>query len=201
MTNSADDRHLVDAARRGDRTALDTLLRRHHDRVRAVCRRITGNDADAADATQEALLAVVRGLDRFDGRSSFSTWVYRVATNASLDELRRRRRRPVPASDHDDHEAGPVDRAADPSAHRHTDDLADRLVLDAALARLPEEFRVAVVLRDVADLDYAEIATVLGLPLGTVKSRIARGRSMLADAVTQTDGNHRAPTDRPTPEI
>ena len=60
----------------------------------AVCRRITGNDADAADATQEALLAVVRGLPRFDGRSRFSTWVYRIATNAALDELRRRQRRP-----------------------------------------------------------------------------------------------------------
>ena len=82
------------AAQAGDRGALDQLLRRHYDRMHAVCRRITGNEADAADAAQEAMIAVVRGLARFDGRSAFGTWVYRIATNASLDELRRRRRRP-----------------------------------------------------------------------------------------------------------
>ena len=81
------------AAQGGDRGALDQLLRRHYDRVHAVCRRITGNDADAADAAQEAMIAIVRNLDRFDGRSSFGTWAYRIATNASLDELRRRKRR------------------------------------------------------------------------------------------------------------
>ena len=90
------DAALVAAAQAGDRGALDTLLRRHHDRLYALCRRVTGNDADGADACQEALIAIVRGLDRFDGRSAFSTWAYRVATNACLDELRRRRRRPEP---------------------------------------------------------------------------------------------------------
>ena len=86
---------LVAAARRGDRRALDTLLRRHFDRVHALARRIMTNDADADDATQDALIAAVRGLSRFDGRSAFSTWLYRITTNACLDELRRRGRRPV----------------------------------------------------------------------------------------------------------
>src|SRR5690606_3712334 len=67
-----------------------------HDRVYAVCRRLAGNEADALDATQEALIAIVRGLGRFDGRAAFGTWAYRVATNACLDELRRRQRRPDP---------------------------------------------------------------------------------------------------------
>ena len=93
------DHELVTAAQGGDRGALDQLLRRHYDRVHAVCRRITGHEADAADAAQGAMIAIVRNLDRFDGRSSFGTWVYRIATNASLDELRRRKRRPVPTSD------------------------------------------------------------------------------------------------------
>jgi RNA polymerase sigma-70 factor (ECF subfamily) len=87
--------NLVAAARSGDRAALEELLRTHHDRLYALARRITGNDADAADATQEALIAIVRGLPRFDGRSSFGTWAYRVTANACLDELRRRRRRPL----------------------------------------------------------------------------------------------------------
>ena len=77
----ADDRELVAAAQGGDQHALDRLLRRHYDRVYAVCRRVLGHDADAADATQDALIAAVKGLARFDGQASFSTWVYRVATN------------------------------------------------------------------------------------------------------------------------
>ena len=91
-----DDSTLINAAQRGDRQALDQLLRKHQSRIYAVCRRIAGNDADALDATQEALIAVVKGLPRFDGRSKFSTWIYRIATNACIDELRRRQRQPTP---------------------------------------------------------------------------------------------------------
>jgi RNA polymerase sigma-70 factor (ECF subfamily) len=176
-----DDGALVAAAGAGDRDALEQLLRGHYDRVHLVCRRITGNDADAADATQESLLAIVRGVANFDGRSSFATWAYRVTVNTCLDELRRRRRRAVPGL--------PVEETSD---DRPAFDVAvaDRLRLDDALARLPEEFRVAVVLRDVCDLDYAEIAAVLAIPPGTVRSRIARGRAALA----QTLGGNRAPS-------
>lgn len=161
------------AALEGDGVALDTLLRRHHDRVWALCRRLAGNDADAADATQEALVTVVRRLDRFDGRSQFSTWLYRVATNACLDELRRRSRRPRPTDDAVLADRGAVGPAVDAA-------VADRLDVDAALAQLRPEFRAAVVLRDLCDLDYAEIAEVLDLAPGTVRSRIARGRAALA---------------------
>ncbi len=183
---------LVAAAQRGDRRALETLLDRHHDRVRAVCWRLTGNGADADDATQEALIAVVRGLARFDGRSAFTTWLYRIATNAALDELRRRRRRPLPDPDL-------VDRlAASPGAGAGVEWVAERDVLDRALRQLPEEYRIAVVLRDVGNLDYAEIADVLQIPPGTVRSRIARGRASLAAALggNQTVGDER-PRKRP----
>src|SRR3954454_1472976 len=90
-----DDRQLVAAAQAGDRAALESLLRRHFDRVHAVCRRIAGSTRDADDAAQEAMIGIVRGLPRFDGRAQFSTWAYRIATNAALDELRRRTRRPA----------------------------------------------------------------------------------------------------------
>jgi RNA polymerase sigma-70 factor (ECF subfamily) len=175
----------VAAARAGDRAALDALLRRQHPRVRALCRRMCGADADADDATQEALIAIARGLERYDGRARFSTWAWRVATNACLDELRRRRRRPAP-TDLDDGWAAPDDPAAAAGA---------RVDIDAALARLPEQFRVAVVLRDLCALDYAEIAEVLGVPVGTVRSRIARGRARLADLL---GGNSPPPDGRPT---
>lgn len=184
------------AARAGDRDALDQLLRRHYTRIYAVCRRMTGNNADAADATQEALIAVVRGLPRFDGRSAFSTWAYRVAANASLDELRRRRRRP--SLGESDRPLEVVDPASDTPYRAVDDTVAHGAPLEQAIASLPEDFRLAVVLRDVADFDYSEIAERLGVPLGTVKSRIARGRRMLADLLDTEIGNRQPADRRPT---
>lgn len=139
---------------------------------------------------------MVRGLSRFDHRSAFSTWSYRVATNACLDELRRRGRRPVPGLD---------DAAADAvtSRREHAPDLAETVTerdrLDAALAALPDDFRAPVVLRDQLGLDYAEIAEVLEIPAGTVRSRIARGRNALARALAEPEaGNQPAPDERRT---
>lgn len=173
-----DDAALAARAGRGDQDALEILLRRHQPRLYALCRRMTGNDADALDACQEALIAVARGVGRFDGRSSFGTWAYRVATNACLDELRRRQRRPVPESDAErlDGARLALAPAADPG-----DAVAGRLDIDSALAGIRPEYRAAVVLRDLCDLSYAEIADSLGVPPGTVRSRIARGRSALAE--------------------
>jgi RNA polymerase sigma-70 factor (ECF subfamily) len=193
---SPDDAELVRAAQAGNRQALEDLLREHYDRVYAVCRRLTGNDADAADAAQETMISLVRNLGGFDGRSRFSTWAYRVAINASLDELRRRRRRPRPVSDRED-PAHPAVMASDEGR------VIDRLAVDAALRQLPIEFRAAVVLRDLCTLDYAEIADVLGIPPGTVRSRIARGRAQLAGLLPAPDRPGReldAPFRRPTSE-
>lgn len=199
------DHDLVRRAQAGDAAAMNELLSRHYDRVRAVCRRVAGSSADADDATQEALIRIVRGIGSFDGRSSFATWAYRIATNTTLDELRKRRRRPqlhVVRGEHGDPPPEPVD----PRAERDITAPADRLALDAALADLAEEFRAPLVLRDVGDLDYAEIAEALGVPLGTVKSRIARGRRQLAETLGDTyerapdrhAGNQPPPGRRPT---
>ena len=189
MTPAADDRTLVDAARGGDRDALEQLLRRHYDTVHAVCRRITGNQADADDAAQDAMIAIVRAIGRFDDRARFSTWAYRVAVNASLDELRRRRRRPGLAGYVPD-DARTTGGAAGPAP----ESAVARVDVDAALAHLAPEFRAAVVLRDLCQLDYAEIAEVLDVPIGTVRSRIARGRAALVPLLA---GNPTASADRP----
>jgi RNA polymerase sigma-70 factor (ECF subfamily) len=200
MPREIDDAALVEAAQGGDRAALDQLLRRHYDRIHAVCRRIAGGTRDADDACQEALIKIVRGLPRFDGNAAFGTWAYRIATNAALDELRKRRRRPLLAiADSDERPNEPHD----PGAARRVDAVVDRLAIDEAMAELPDEFRVAVTLRDVVDLDYAEIASVLDVPLGTVKSRIARGRAMLAQRLRLDDlppipGNFGGESLRPT---
>ena len=184
---TSDDGELVSRAHAGDREALETLLRRQYRVVHRLCRRLTGNDADADDAAQEALLAIARGLPRFDGVSAFGTWAYRVATNACLDELRRRHRRPEPVPD---------DPAAPAWEHPPDEVAADRVDVDAALVRLPLEFRAAVVLRDLCGLDYAEIAEVLGVPPGTVRSRIARGRAALVPLLAR---NQTSEPERPKP--
>ena len=176
MPAEATDEALIEAAQAGDERALDTLLRRHYDRVYGICRRMTGNDPDALDATQDALIAITRGLGRYDGRARFTTWSYRVTTNACLDELRRRKRRPIPQED-------AVFEAVPAATPRLDQAVADRLTIDEALAVLPGDFRAAVVLRDVIGLDYADISEVLEIPPGTVRSRIARGRRTLADRI------------------
>ena len=180
------DAALVEAARRGDRRALDVLLRRHYERVWTICRRLAGNDDDALDAAQEALIVLVRRIDRYDGRAAFTTWMYRVVTNACVDELRRRGRRPVPVREVPERPAdrpGPDER------------VADQMAVDAGLAHVPLEFRAALVLRDACDLDYGQIAEILDIPPGTVRSRIARGRAALVDALS---GNHPTRSPRPT---
>ena len=181
----------MEAARGGDKAALDALLRRHYDRLYALCRRMTGDPADAADACQEALMAIVRGLGGFDGRSAFGTWAYRVTTNACLDELRRRRRRPEP---------GLPEGAAEPFSP--VDDIEASTIradLDVALRSLPGDFRAAVVLRDVCGLSYQEISDILGIPPGTVRSRIARGRGALIPLLRpEPSGNPGPAPERPT---
>lgn len=192
-----DDEALIVSARSGDRRALGILLQRHYERVWRLCRRLAGNDADGQDATQEALIAIARGLHGFDGRAAFTTWSYRVATNACLDELRRRSRRPTPfdqsAEDAPTAGVGAVAPAA-------ADQVAERLAVDDAMNRLTEEYRAPVVLRDLCDLDYAEIAEILEIPPGTVRSRISRGRAELAQLLRATTdaGNQPPVRQRPT---
>ena len=189
------DDELVAAAQLGDAAAMDQLLRRHYDRVHGVCRRIAGASRDADDAAQEAMIRIVRNIDRFDGRSAFGTWAYRIATNTALDELRKRKRRPQLHIVADD-DARPTE-PTDPLAHRTVEGAGDRMAIEAALADLPEEYKAPVVMRDVGDLDYAEIAEALGVPIGTVKSRIARGRRLLVERLGNRDDLSERPTDNP----
>lgn len=173
------DESLAERAAAGERDALDQLLRRNFDRVHAICRRITCNPEDAADATQEALIAVCRGIGQFDGRSAFATWLYRVATNAALGEVRRRGRRPVPVLDVP---AWAGNGATTPGPDTH---LPRRVDIDAALAQLAPEYRAAVILRDLCDLDYLTIAAILEVAPGTVRSRIHRGRQALCRSLQE----------------
>ncbi|GDX28581.1 hypothetical protein LBMAG13_10060 [Actinomycetes bacterium] len=154
-------------------------MRRHYDTIRAVCHRIIIDNGGADDATQNALIAIARGIHAFDNRSSITTWMYRIAVNASLDEVRRTRRRPLPM-DPADQKMGAISVTMDDMAN-----LDDQLLISDALQQVDPDFRIPVVLRHVADMDYEEIARTLDIPVGTVKSRIARGRQQLAQIMTE----------------
>jgi RNA polymerase sigma-70 factor (ECF subfamily) len=171
-TEDDQDHELAALAAAGDAEAFAALVGRHQDLMYGVCRRITCDDQDALDALQEALLVAWRRIGGFEGRSAVRTWLFRVATNAAIDEVRRRSRQPANAAT----EAGDL-----PSAHDVETAAVTRSTVDWALAQLPPQFRAAVVLREYCDLSYQQIADVLDTPIDTVKSRISRGRQALAD--------------------
>ncbi len=168
------DEELARAAALGDRDALDVLLARHYDRIHLICRKILRNPQDAQDARQDAMLSIARKISTYKGRTDFGGWVYRVATNASID-LHRRAYRREEATDRFSHI-----RSADSTTSVI---VRTRMDVELALDQLPDEYREAVVLRDIGDLEYAEIAQILDVPVGTVRSRIARGREMLTRAL------------------
>lgn len=172
------DEELVARCAAGDREAFDLLATRHQQRMYAICRRITCSDSDAFDALQNALLQAWQHIGAFQGTARIGTWLYRIATNAAIDEVRGRRRRPAPAPD-------PVDptTAPDPVADR----VARRLTVDQAMRRLPPQFRAAVVLREYLGLSYQEIAEARGIPVDTVKSQISRGRQALVELLSIED--------------
>jgi RNA polymerase sigma-70 factor (ECF subfamily) len=173
---SGEDLALIERFLDGDQSAFDSLVRAHEDRVFSICLRVMTNREAALDATQETFLTLYRKADQFKGTAAFSTWLYRVAVNTCYDQLRKeKRRRTERMPEHHD----PVDTsAADPFTSVEV-----RPELEAALERLPEEFRSAVVLSDLEDLSIADIAEVLQIPPGTAKSRVFRGRRLLAETL------------------
>ncbi len=154
----------------------DEVAREHGRFMYQVAYRLTGNTDDAADLVQESLLRVRKGLESYRP-GSLEGWLARIVTNVFLDEVRRKRRRPTEALPPDPDRVLPGSPGADEASIELSREVQD------ALATLPEEFRVAVVLCDVADLPYEEIGRATGVPVGTVRSRIHRGRRMLRAAL------------------
>jgi RNA polymerase sigma-70 factor (ECF subfamily) len=165
------DRALLAAHVEGDPAAFTTLVRRHQNRLWAIALRTLGDREEAADALQDALLSAYRSASTYRGDAKVTTWLHRVVVNACLDRVRRSKARPTVPMPEDRDPADPRDRLGD----RET-----AIEIEAALALLPEEQRVALVLVDVHGLPVDDVAAVLGVPSGTVKSRCARGRARLA---------------------
>lgn len=196
MTDPERDDQLVRRYLAGDSAAFTVLVQRHEARTYGLCLRVLGDPDDAADAAQEALISALRKLEQFRGDAAFTTWLHRIAVNACYDLLRKQRRQPLlRLAGGDDERPHPE---PGPPSPDHADEIVGTVAAAAALALVPEEFRVALVLADVQDLPYDQIAKVLDVPVGTVKSRVHRGRLALARAMglDARESGARGPTGR-----
>lgn len=163
---------LIDGAIGGDAHAFESLVAQHRTMIWSVCLRITGNTYDAEDALQDTLLAAWRGIGRFRRDSSFGTWIYRIAANAALAVIRARRAADVEI----------------PENFAPERDFAEQLaaadLVQQTLKFLPEDLRVALVLRELCDFTYAQVAEYQGVPVATVKTRINRARHAFEEALS-----------------
>jgi RNA polymerase sigma-70 factor (ECF subfamily) len=178
---AADDALLIEQYLAGDVAAFDSLMRAHEDRVFSICLRMLRDREAALDAVQETFITVFRKADRFAGRSAFSTWLYRVAVNTCYDVGRRTRRKNTDALPEG---FDPVD----PAAADGYESADIRPEIEAALAALPAEFRAAVILADLEGLALETVAEAIGVPIGTIKSRVFRGRRLLAESLGNLRG-------------
>ena len=183
----------VDAARQGDQSAFEQLVKLYEKRVLALTTRMCKNPADAEEAAQEAFLSAWQGLPFFRGDASFSTWLYRLASNACVDLLRREGRRQSaagPSLNDEEVQLEVPDTAPSPQEQAERSEL--RQQIEAGLQALTPDHRQVLLLREMHQLSYDEIADTLELDVGTVKSRISRGRKQLRKFLLES-GNFSPP--------
>jgi RNA polymerase sigma-70 factor (ECF subfamily) len=181
----SDEAELLAGLRAGSEGAYDELLRRHGGRLLAVARRILRSDDDALDAVQDALIQAFRNLESFAGQSQLSTWLHRITVNAALMRIRRRRSRPeepiealLPSFVEDGHSTVEFrDWGESPEVVLAREEV--RTAVREAIDRLPESYRTVLVLRDIEELDTAEVAELLGISANAVKIRLHRARQAL----------------------
>ena len=190
------EQELVARAKAGDDEAFAQLMHDSEKRIYNLILRMTGNPEDAMDLAQEAFLNAWRGLKFFKGDSAFSTWVYRLASNACIDHLRRQKRRqdislPMPVDEEDDSIPDIPDERFLPEQELERQEL--RRAVAEGLERLSDEHRQVLVMREINGLSYQEIGDILDLEEGTVKSRIARARNSLRKILVE-GGNFSNPS-------
>lgn len=174
---------LVEDAVRGDARAFEILMETHESRMYAVALRMCQNREDAQDCLQEAMIRVYKALPTFKGESSFSTWAYRITMNTCLDDLRRKKNKTASSLDALlDLGWSPADEENTPE--RKFSQTEAKREISRAIQSLPEDMRAAIVLRDIHGFSYEEIASMLSINIGTIKSRISRGREKLREILS-----------------
>jgi RNA polymerase sigma-70 factor (ECF subfamily) len=181
VTTRESDQQLVQRAQRGDTRAFDLLVLKYQGRIATLVARFVKDPAEVEDVTQEAFIKAFRALDKFRGESAFYTWLYRIASNAAKNYLTTRSRRPTSDAEIDDavyfDEADALRDDESPESHLLGEEMAD--VVQGVLDALPEELKMALVLREIEGLSYEDIAEVMDCPVGTVRSRIFRARDAI----------------------
>lgn len=194
---------LIKDHQEGDSEAIGELLGAYQHRVYAVCYRMLRNADEASDLTQEALLKVMEGLGGYDGRAALSTWIIRVTMNCCLSHLRKQKVRRHGSLDEPSREGGTwgtnLPAEGEPSALRRVEQAEMRAILLRALRGLDSQMRAVLVLRDLQDLDYHQIGEVMGVPIGTVKSRLFRARAALRAAAEQEMSGAQGSEEGPEP--
>jgi len=192
MSDKTDDQRLVERVQGGDKQAFDVLVLKYQHKIVKLIMRYVRDQAEALDVTQEAFIKAYRAIPKFRGDSAFYTWLYRIAINTAKNHIVAMKRRPM-EYDLDLQESG----GYEPHAQLRDYDSPDRVAqreelreaLQAAIDKLPEELRVAIIFREIEGMSYEEIATAMNCPVGTVRSRIFRARDAIDKAIrTYVDG-------------
>lgn len=174
------DEKLIKKALEHDYKAFEELINRYEDKLYTLTYKITGNQEDAKDAMQDTFISVFKSLDNFKGKSNFSTWIYRIATNAALMKLRKRKKESTPGTPDKPLLKDDVDwsKVAHPGGNvsDNIDKEELKKVIDSAIKSLPEVYKTVFILRDIENLSTIEVAKVLGISLEAVKSRLHRAR-------------------------
>lgn len=198
------DELLIRRAQRGDADAFEQLLLEHQKNVYNLCYRMAGNPDDAMDLSQETFLRAWRCLDQYQFASAFSTWLYRLCSNICIDFLRRRRRQqtvPLTFEDADGEEQTYAVPDAQPLPEEQVELKLTREILQAAMAQLLPEHRAVLQLRVVNEMSYEQIADVLDIQIGTVKSRLSRARNQLKKILERGNLSRRASSESMEGEV
>lgn len=183
-----EDQLLVERSKKGDRDAFEHLVQLYENKVYTIAYRLMGNHADAADLAQESFIKIYQALPNFRGDSSFSTWIYHITVNVCRDELRKRQRRPTVSLDEptgDGNNNTYEIRSTAPGPEEMLDRSETQAMIQQCLDNLSDDYRTILVMREIQELAYEEIAEILGCSLGTVKSRLSRARQALKEKISK----------------
>ncbi|UMZ72559.1 RNA polymerase sigma factor [Natranaerofaba carboxydovora] len=185
--NYPGDELLVQRCKKGQLEAYEKLIKKYENKVYSLCYRYSGNYDDANDLAQEAFIKVFNSIDKFKGKSAFSTWLYRVTANVCLDEMRKKKKTPISIDKPQETEEGEVyfnlpDQKYNPEIIAEKNDL--KQLVHKGISKLPKEQRIIIILREMEELSYEEISEVLEISIGTVKSRLNRARKNLKEILS-----------------